>query len=133
MRKMLRSKIHRARVTEVNVDYEGSITIDKRLMEAADILLYEMVHVLDINNGARFQTYVIEGEAGSGVIGLNGAAARLASKGDKVIILSYCTVSDEEARLHQPKLVYVDADNAIIRQSRGGGWVDDLTESLKAL
>ncbi|MBL7120236.1 MAG: aspartate 1-decarboxylase, partial [Dehalococcoidia bacterium] len=93
----------------------------------------EMVHVLDINNGARFQTYVIEGEAGSGVIGLNGAAARLASKGDKVIILSYCTVSDEEARLHQPKLVYVDANNAIIRQSGGGGWVDDLTESLKAL
>ena len=133
MRTMLRSKIHRARVTEVNVDYEGSITIDKRLMEAADILLYEMVHVLDINNGARFQTYVIEGEAGSGVIGLNGAAARLASKGDIVIILSYCAVSDEEARLHQPKLVYVDANNAIIRQSGGGGWVDDLTESLKAL
>ena len=133
MRTMLRSKIHRARVTEVNVDYEGSITIDKRLMEAADILPYEMVHVLDINNGARFQTYVIEGEADSGVIGLNGAAARLASKGDLVIILSYCTVSDEEARLHEPRRVYVDANNAIVRRSGGGGWVDDLTESLKAL
>lgn len=133
MRTMLKGKIHRARVTAANIDYEGSITIDKRLMQAADILPYEMVHVLDINNGARFQTYVIEGEAGSGVIGINGAAARLAWKGDIVLILSYCTVSDEEARLHQPKLVYVDANNAIIRQSRGGGWVDDLTESLKAL
>ncbi len=133
MRTMLKGKIHRARVTAANIDYEGSITIDKQLMQAADILPYEMVHVLDINNGARFQTYAIEGEAGSGVIGLNGAAARLAWKGDIVLILSYCTVSDEEARLHQPKLVYVDANNAIIRQSRGGGWVDDLTESLKAL
>lgn len=133
MRTMLKGKIHRARVTAANIDYEGSITIDKQLMQAADILPYEMVHVLDINNGARFQTYVIEGEAGSGVIGINGAAARLAWKGDIVLILSYCTVSDEEARLHQPKLVYVDANNAIIRQSRGGGWVDDLTESLKAL
>jgi len=130
---MLKGKIHRARVTAANIDYEGSITIDKQLMQAADILPYEMVHVLDINNGARFQTYAIEGEAGSGVIGLNGAAARLAWKGDIVLILSYCTVSDEEARLHEPKLVYVDANNAIIRQSRGGGWVDDLTESLKAL
>jgi len=133
MRTMLKGKIHRARVTAANIDYEGSITIDKQLMQAADILPYEMVHVLDINNGARFQTYAIEGEAGSGVIGLNGAAARLAWKGDIVLILSYCTVSDEEARLHEPKLVYVDANNAIIRQSRGGGWVDDLTESLKAL
>ena len=133
MRTMLKGKIHRARVTAANIDYEGSITIDKQLMQAADILPYEIVHVLDINNGARFQTYAIEGEAGSGVIGLNGAAARLAWKGDIVLILSYCTVSDEEARLHQPKLVYVDANNAIIRQSRGGGWVDDLTESLKAL
>ena len=133
MRTMLKGKIHRARVTAANIDYEGSITIDKQLMQAADILPYEMVHVLDINNGARFQTYAIEGEAGSGMIGLNGAAARLAWKGDIVLILSYCTVSDEEARLHEPKLVYVDANNAIIRQSRGGGWVDDLTESLKAL
>jgi len=131
---MLRSKIHRARVTATNVDYEGSITIDKTLMEAADMLPYEMVHVLDINNGARFQTYVIEGEAGSGVIGLNGAAARLVSKGDIVIILSYCTVPDEDARHFEPRLVYVDANNRIVRQKGyGGGWVDDLAESLKAL
>jgi len=131
---MLRSKIHRARVTATNVDYEGSITIDKTLMEAADMLPYEMVHVLDINNGARFQTYVIEGEAGSGVIGLNGAAARLVSKGDIVIILSYCTVPDEDARHFEPRLVYVDANNSIVRQKGyGGGWVDDLAESLKAL
>jgi aspartate 1-decarboxylase len=91
---MLRSKIHRARVTGGNVDYEGSITIDKALMEAADILPYEMVHVLNVNNGARFQTYAIEGKAGSGEIVLNGAAARLAATGDIVIILTYCTVSE---------------------------------------
>ncbi|MFC2000685.1 aspartate 1-decarboxylase [Chloroflexota bacterium] len=134
MRTMLRSKIHRARVTATNVDYEGSITIDKTLMEAADMLPYEMVHVLDINNGARFQTYVIEGEAGSGVIGLNGAAARLVSKGDIVIILSYCTVPDEDARHFDPRLVYVDANNSIVRQKGySDGWVDDLAESLKAL
>ena len=134
MRTMLRSKIHRARVTATNVDYEGSITIDKTLMEAADMLPYEMVHVLDINNGARFQTYVIEGKADSGVIGLNGAAARLVSKGDIVIILSYCTIPDEDARHFEPRLVYVDANNSIVRQKGyGGGWVDDLAESLRAL
>lgn len=133
MRTMLRSKIHRARVTGANVDYEGSISIDKQLMEAADILPYEMVHVLDVNSSARFQTYAIEGEAGSGVITLNGAAARLVAKGDIVIILSYCTVSDEEAHLHEPTLVYVDANNSIVCRKGGSGWVDELTESLKAL
>ena len=131
MRTMLRSKIHRARVTGTNVDYEGSITIDKTLMGAADILPYELVHVLDINNGARFQTYVIEGEADSGVIGLNGAAARLVSKGDMVIILSYCTVPDEDARHFEPRLVYVDANNKIVRQKGCGGWMDELTEALR--
>lgn len=133
MRTMLRSKIHRARVTGGNIDYEGSITIDKQLMEAADILPYEMVHVLDVNNGARFQTYAIEGEADSGAIVLNGAAARLVSKGDIVIILSYCTINDEEARVFEPKLIYVDANNAIVGQKVGHGWVDDLAESLKTL
>ena len=133
MRTMLRSKIHRARVTGGNIDYEGSITIDKRLMEAADMLPYELVHVLDINNGARFQTYAIEGEAGSGAIVLNGAAARLVSKGDLVIILCYSTVSDEEARHVSPKLVYVDANNSIVDQTMGHEWVDDVVESLKAL
>lgn len=119
MRTMLRSKIHRARVTGGNVDYEGSISIDKNLMEAADILPYEMVHVLDVNNGARFQTYAIEGRRGSGDIVLNGAAARLVAKGDVVIILSYCVVTDEEARQMQPTLVYVDEHNAIREQKTG--------------
>jgi len=110
---MLKSKIHRARVTETNIDYEGSITIDARLMEAADILPYEQVQVLNINNGARFATYAIEGKAGSGEICLNGAAARLAVTGDTVIILSYSHVEDEEARNFTPTLVHVDANNAI--------------------
>ena len=133
MRTMLRSKIHRARVTGGNVDYEGSITIDKLLMEASDILPYEMVHVLNVNNGARFQTYAIEGKPGSGEIVLNGAAARLAARGDIVIILTYCAVNDEEARHFEPKVVYVDANNTIRDQKNGHGWVDDLAESLKKL
>ena len=116
MRIMLKSKIHRARVTDANIDYEGSITIDRRLMEAADILPYEQVQVLNINNGARFTTYAIEGE--SGEICLNGAAARLAVKGDTVLILSYCHVEDDEARNFTPKLVYVDDKNAIIETKR---------------
>ncbi len=116
MRIMLKSKIHRACITEVNIDYEGSITIDKKLMEEADILPYEQVQVLDINNGARFTTYAIEGE--SGEICLNGAAARLAAKGDTIIILSYCHVEDNEAGNFIPKLVYVNAENAIIEAKR---------------
>lgn len=133
MRTMVRCKIHRARVTAGNIDYEGSITIDKDLMEAADLLPYELVHILNVNNGARFQTYVIEGEAGAGDIVLNGAAARLACKGDIVIILSYATVSEEEAHRVQPRLVYVDAKNKIVEKKMGHGWVDDLAESLKTL
>ena len=116
MRIMLKSKIHRARVTETNIDYEGSITIDKKLMEEADILPYEQVQVLNINNGARFATYAIEGECGE--ICLNGAAARLVTKQDTVIILSYCHVDDSEARNFIPKLVYVDAKNAIKETNR---------------
>jgi len=108
---MLKSKIHRARVTDVNIDYEGSISIDKKLMDEADILPYEQVQVLNINNGARFTTYAIEG--GSGEICINGAAARLAAVSDTVIILTYCHVKDEEVRNHVPKLVYVDAKNNI--------------------
>ena len=115
---MLASKIHRATVTEVNIDYEGSITIDSDLMEAADILPFEMVHVLDIQNGNRFQTYAIEGVRGSGVIGINGAAARLVQKNDMVIILSYRNLNEEELRDYQPRLVYVDEKNAI--KSVGG-------------
>ncbi len=111
MRIMLKSKIHRAHVTDANIDYEGSITIDRKLMEAADILPYEQVHVLNVNNGVRFTTYAIEG--GSGEICVNGAAARLVDIGDIVIILSYCHVEEAEARNFVPKLVYVNTENAI--------------------
>ena len=116
MRVMLKSKIHRARITRVNVDYEGSATIDRKLMEEADILPYEQVHVLNVNNGARFTTYAIEGEDGE--ICLNGAAARLAAKGDVVVILSYCYVEDDEARDFMPKLIYVDEKNAVIESKQ---------------
>ena len=111
MRVMLKSKIHRATVTDCNVNYEGSISIDRRLMQAADILPYEQVHVLDVNNGNRLITYAIEGEAGE--ICVNGAAAHLVKKGDLVIILTYTDVKEENARLHHPKLVYVDSKNHI--------------------
>jgi len=114
MRTMLKSKIHRARVTQVDLDYEGSITIDRSLMEASDILSFERVEVLNVNNGARFSTYVIEGEANSGIIGINGAAARLVAKGDIVIIVSYCQVSDDEAVNMTPSIVHVDIQNRII-------------------
>lgn len=118
MRIMLKSKIHQARVTEVNIDYEGSISIDKKLMEEADILAYEQVHVLNLNNGARFETYAIEAEADSGEIGIKGAAARLVAIGDAIIILSYCYVEDDQAGNFTPKLVYVDAKNAITETKR---------------
>ncbi len=111
LRTMLKSKIHRVRVTNVNIDYEGSITIDKKLMEEADILPSEQVQGLNINNGARFTTYAIEGKKGE--ICINGPAARLVVKGDIIIILSFCEVEDEEARNFTPKLVYVDDKNAI--------------------
>jgi aspartate 1-decarboxylase len=114
MREMLKSKIHRARVTGANINYEGSITIDKKLMEEADILPYEQVQVLNVNNGERFNTYAIEGAPGSGEICLNGAAARLAVKDDIVIILTYHDVPEEEARGYEPRRVHVDANNRIV-------------------
>ena len=114
MRTMLKSKIHRARVTDVNVAYEGSVTIDETLMKAADILPYERVEVLNINNGARFSTYAIEGEKDSGQICINGAAARLAAKDDIVIILTYHDLLEEEAAKALPNLVYVDSSNKLI-------------------
>jgi aspartate 1-decarboxylase len=117
MRTMLKGKIHRAHVTDANINYEGSITIDRKLMEAADILPYEQVDVVNVNNGARFTTYAIVGEQGE--ICINGAAARLAAKGDIVIILSYSQLTEEEAHHHSPKLVYVDANNAIVEMKRG--------------
>ena len=121
MRTMLKSKIHRAHVTETNINYEGSITIDQKLMEEADILPSEQVQVLNLNNGARFISYAIEGERDSGEICLNGAAARLAIKGDIIIILSYCHVDDDEAHNFIPKLVYVDANNAITETKQAVG------------
>ena len=115
MRTMLKSKIHRATVTAANIGYEGSITVDTALMEAADILPYEQVQVLDLNNGNRLTTYVIEGARGSGQVVINGAAARLVSEGDLVIVLTYTDVPEGEARSHTPTLVYVDQDNQIVR------------------
>jgi aspartate 1-decarboxylase len=114
MRTMLKSKIHRARVTQVDLDYEGSIAIDRSLMEASDILPFERVEVLDVNNGARFSTYAIEGEASSGIIGINGAAARLVGKGDIVIILSYCQVPEDDAVNMTPRIVRVDSRNRVV-------------------
>jgi aspartate 1-decarboxylase len=110
---MMKSKIHRARITEANINYEGSITIDKKLMVAADIVPYEQVHVLNINNGARFTTYAIEGPEGSGDICLNGAAARLGIKGDLVIIIAYIQMSEVELLHYHPNVVLVDEHNAI--------------------
>lgn len=110
---MCKSKLHRATVTQAELGYEGSITIDEDLMKAADILPYEKVQVVNVNNGARFETYTYAGPAGSGVICLNGAAARLGQVGDKVIIIAYCDMDAEEARQHHPILVIVDEDNSI--------------------
>ena len=111
LRTMLKSKIHRATVTEANLHYKGSITIDSRLMEKADILEYEKVEVLNLNTGLRLETYVIQGKSGSGVICLNGAAARGACVGDKVIIVSYVQVEDKEARTLKPRVVMVNERN----------------------
>ncbi len=110
---MLRSKIHRATVTGTDLDYEGSIAIDRSLLEAADMLPGEMVHVLNLNNGARMETYIIEAPAGSGTMLINGPAARLAVPGDLIIVLAYCLVSDEEARSLKPAVVHVDGDNRV--------------------
>jgi aspartate 1-decarboxylase len=108
---MMKSKIHRAIVTDANLNYQGSITIDKNLMELADIMPNEKVQVLNINNGARFDTYAIEGERGSGTICINGAAARLCQVGDIIIIISYAIMEDEEAKNHKPKVIFVDENN----------------------
>ena len=111
LRVMLKSKIHRATITEANLAYEGSLTIDSRLMQATDILDYEMVHIYNISNGERFQTYAIKGEAGSGVICLNGAAARKGAVGDLIIITTYATYADPELNHHVPKVLLVDGLN----------------------
>ena len=113
LREMCKAKIHSATVTEADLNYTGSITIDKSLLQELDILHYERVQVLNINNGSRIETYVIEGEPDSGIICLNGAAARWAVPGDKVIIIAYCLVDDTQARNWKPKIVVLDEKNKI--------------------
>jgi aspartate 1-decarboxylase len=113
-RTMLKSKIHRATVTNCDLHYVGSITIDAQLLEAADIVPHEQVTVVDIDNGARFETYTIAGERGSGEIKLNGAAARLVHRGDTIIVISYAAYTREELPAHRPRVVHVDAHNQIL-------------------
>ncbi|MBE6052256.1 MAG: aspartate 1-decarboxylase [Clostridium sp.] len=115
---MLKGKIHRATVVQAELDYVGSITVDTELLEAAGILEYEKVQIVDVNNGQRFETYTIAGEKGSGMICLNGAAARCVSVGDKVIIMSYCELNSDEAKDHKPKVVFVNEENKVDRISR---------------
>jgi aspartate 1-decarboxylase len=113
-RVMLKSKIHRATVTDCDLHYVGSITVDPELLEAADMLEYEQVHVVDIDNGARFETYTIAGQRGSGEIKINGAAARLVHRGDTVIVISYAHYDRQELETYEPRVVHVDAGNAIV-------------------
>jgi aspartate 1-decarboxylase len=126
-RRMMKSKIHRATVTDANVDYIGSITIDRDLMDRADLYEYEQVAVVDIDNGARLETYVIEGERGSGDICLNGAAAHLIHPGDKVIVISYAEYEDEDLREHghRPTVVHVDTANRAISEALAKQLADD--------
>ena len=114
---MLKAKIHRATVTQCDLEYEGSISIDAALLEEAGILPFEQVDVLDISNGARFTTYAIEAPAGSGMIGINGAAARLVHTGDLVIVVAYARMDPAEARTHKPKVLLVDGKNRPIRKA----------------
>ena len=112
---MLKSKIHRAVVTQADLNYVGSVTIDTELLEASGIYEYEKVQIVDINNGNRFETYTIAGKAGSGIICLNGAAAKCVEVGDKVIIMAYCNIDKEEVKTHKPTVVFVDDNNKIVR------------------
>jgi aspartate 1-decarboxylase len=114
LRTMFKSKIHRATVTQADLHYVGSVTVDADLLDAADLLPGELVHIVDITNGARLETYTIAGERGSGVIGINGAAAHLVHPGDLVILISYAQVDDAEARTMTPRVVHVDAGNRIV-------------------
>lgn len=112
---MLKAKIHRATVTQAELDYVGSITVDSELLEQSGILEYEKVQVVDINNGNRFETYTIAGESGSGIICLNGAAARCVDVGDKIIIMAYADMTPEEAKSHSPRVIFVDENNKLTR------------------
>lgn len=114
LRTLLKSKIHRVTVTEADLDYEGSLTLDRNLMDAADLLPYEEVHIFNVTNGHRFSTYVIEGKRGSNVICVNGAAAHLAREGDCLIVASFSSYSEDECSSHEPKLIYVDDYNNVI-------------------
>ena len=118
---MMKSKIHRAKVTQADLDYVGSVTIDQDLMDAADLLEGEQVAIVDITNGARLETYAIAGARGSGVIGINGAAARLVNPDDLVIIISYAVLDDAEARALRPAIVHVDSGNRIVKLGNDGG------------
>ncbi|MCB0723998.1 MAG: aspartate 1-decarboxylase [Ignavibacteriae bacterium] len=113
---MCKSKVHRATITQAELHYEGSLTLDSALMEEANLLPYEKIQVVNINNGNRFETYVIEGERNSGVICLNGAAARLGMVGDRVILIAYGVFSDEELENYKPKVVFVDEHNRIVKK-----------------
>ncbi|MCX7833994.1 MAG: aspartate 1-decarboxylase [Ignavibacteria bacterium] len=112
-RQMLKSKIHRATVTQAELNYEGSLTVDTAILEAADIKEFEKVQVVNLNNGNRFETYTIPGKRNSGIICLNGPAARLGTVGDEVIIITYCNCTEEELKKHKPKVVYVDKKNRV--------------------
>lgn len=118
LRQLMKSKVHRATVTDAHLDYVGSLTMDAALMKAVDLLPDEKVHVVNINTGARFETYVIEGEAGSGTVCANGAAARLVQPGDLVIVIAYGLYDEAEARKHRPKVAFVDSKNRIIPEER---------------
>ena len=115
---MLKSKIHRATVTDANLEYEGSVTIDENLMDAADLIEFEKVAIFDVTNGNRIETYVIRGERGTGVVCINGAAAHQVRKDDIVIIASFVMMDEAEAKRHEPKLVYVDAANRIRKDAK---------------
>jgi aspartate 1-decarboxylase len=114
LRTMMKSKIHRATVTQADLHYVGSVTVDQDLLDAANLLAGELVHIVDIDNGARLETYTISGERGSGIIGINGAAARLVHPGDRVILIAYAQMEDAEAREYQPHVVFVDSENRVI-------------------
>lgn len=130
LRTMFHAKIHRATVTEANLHYVGSVTVDQDLLDAAGILPGELVSIVDIDNGARLETYTIAGERGSGVIGINGAAAHLVHPGDLVILIAYAQMEDAEARTFVPTVVHVDADNRIVQI--GNDPAEAVTEGLSA-
>ena len=128
---LLKGKIHRATVVQAELDYVGSITVDEALLEASGILEYEKVQIVDVNNGSRFETYTIAGERGSGMICLNGAAARCVSTGDKIIIMAYATMTPEEAKDHKPSVVFVDDNNHVerITNYEKHGRLEDMQEA----